>query len=699
MTRTFLQHGAAAMLSAALALGIVGSAVGQQGPDPAAYREGLLKNGNLRTSGSGEQFAWHAVGGTDEFLDAYEVYRDPRWLEEAAKFYQVFLDKLQKDPDGYEGWIGDPISEKGAELATDEVVGDSLLCAPLARFAEIVAQDPKLQPKFGATAKRYLDLATRICWEKYNRRGCYYQDAAGWGSYHRYGRMIDLKSGKWVDTPSRCISDNLNKHYRMGLVLVRLWRATGKPEYKERVLKIFGRAKSMWRYFPDEQRVVWNFWMPHGPYDLEGRAPRSWVAVHPDRPGYQAGEVAMFVEVYDSGLVYQPADLQMMVRTNHWMNQGGQWRSADGTTAAGTLWTALARFDDQIRQQSLAALKGPRDQISREYLEYCMKTAPNGGRLYVKNPAKVELVNVPLQPGRYLTMTVAIADTVETINNGRIQLAVQTRKAGTLKIELLDAAGKDVLGTLAEIQVAAGTEYNAPAWDGTNPKSGQKDLGKFTVRWTLGDESRTAPVVVAVGQKRARTGPQPLEPGATLTLDFEKPLEAARWTLEKSELSGEQKHGGAKSLKVGGQARFQFGDLDPLPVKITLWVYDSGRKLGNQSGNGPVWGIVTADGDKFCLRQCWRKYLSGDAQYAWVNSGENQWFSPHPAGVNRKQGWSQWVFDFSNPAAVKVTCDEAPVKGLTPKFTPAGAVALYLDGGDAIGPLYIDDVTIEYAKK
>ncbi len=28
----------------------------------------------------------------------------------------------------------------------------------------------------------------------------------------------------------------------------------------------------MWRYFRDEDRVVWNFWMPQGPYDIEGKA-------------------------------------------------------------------------------------------------------------------------------------------------------------------------------------------------------------------------------------------------------------------------------------------------------------------------------------------------------------------------------------------------------------------------------------------
>ena len=296
-------------------------------PDPAAFLKGVLANGRLRTEGTGEGFCWHASANTETFLDAYQVYHDPEWLAAAEKDYDFFIGKLQKDPDGYEGWIGDPIASNGLELSTDAVVGDAILCAPLAHFAEIVKKDPALQARFGKTAQRYQDLATRIMWDKWNHRGCYYEDAAGWGSYHTYDKLVDLKHNKWVDMPSNEISDNLNKHYAASLVMLRLWRITGNPQYKERVIHICNRAKSMWRYLPDEDRIVWNYWMPHGPYDLEGRAPKSWVGVHPDRSGYQAWETSMFVEVYDSGLVFEQPDFERMIRTNHWMAQG---RAAPG---------------------------------------------------------------------------------------------------------------------------------------------------------------------------------------------------------------------------------------------------------------------------------------------------------------------------------------------------------------------------------
>lgn len=690
------------LLAGALVFLSVATAFGQDAaPDPAVYRNGLMQNGNLKTTGTGELFCWHASGGAELFLRAYDVWQDSRWLEEAAKYYDFYLAKLQKDPDGFEGWIGDPISKNGAELSTDALVGDAIMCAPLARFAEIVHNDPKLQAKFGKTAQRYQDLATRIIWEKWNHRNCYYQDAAGWGSYHTTGKLIDLKANKWVDTPSEMISDNLNKHYAASQVLLRLWRITGNEQFKNRVIAICGRAKTMWRYFPDEDRIVWNYWMPHGPYDLEGRAPKSWVAVHSDRPGYQEWEVSMFVEVYDSGLVFTKADFERMIRTNHWMAQGpGGWRSADGTSKAGTLWSALARFDDQIRGKFLAAHTkgGIDDKVALAYFNYVTAQAPGFKRLYLKDESKAQVVDVPLQPGRELTMTVAIPDAVEVAANSRIQFATQTSTAGKLKIELLDAAGKQVLGTLAEIDTGKDGEYNAPLWDGTNPKTGKKDIGEYRVRWTLNNESRIAPLWVKQGTAKVSDTLASLQSGETIALKFDKPLDDKRWTTEQCVLSSEQAHSGKQSLKISGTARFRFSAYDDLPVKVTMWVYDDGTKHGKNTVNGSAWGVIPAIGDKFCVAQVWRTYLDGDNSYAWVNTGENQWFNPHPGGLPRATGWVQWVFDFTDPKAIKVTGNGQSVKGLIPKFTPTGATSVYFLAGDN-GPLYIDDITIEYPKK
>ena len=668
-------------------------------PDPQAYLKGAM-NSRVLGSGTGEQFCWYAAYSAGDFLDAYEAFRNPKWLEAAETFYDFCISRLQKDPDGYEGWIGDPISSEGAQLSTDAVVGDAILCESLVRFACLVKDQPALRARFGASADRYAALATRICWEKWNRRGCYYQDAAGWGSYHTLGKLVDLKAGKWVDAPSRVISDNLNKHYSVSHVILGLWRLTGKPEYKQRVMSVFGRAKSLWRYYPQEDRVVWNFWMPHGPYDLEGRAPKSWVGVHPERSGYQAGEVADWVDVYEAGLVFDQADLERIIRTNHWMYEGGTWRSADGTTEAGTLWSALARFDDRIRRQYEAGLKAtdsPTNRIRLAYLKNVTEKRLGFARLHCPDESKADLVKLPLQSGRNIAMSIVIPDAVEVVNHSRVQLACQTRAAGHLLIELLDADGREVLGTLAEADVAAGQEFHAPAWDGTHPKTGRKDLGRFTVRWSLAGESRTQPVQVIAGTPRQEAGPAALAAGQSLGETFEGKLDP-RWKLDRAEPSAEQAHGGSKSLKIVGEAELVFGRYDDLPVRVTLWVWDAGAKLG-QNGNGPAWGVATAASGKFAVRQVWRKYLAGDREYSWINTSEGQWFNPHPSGVPRKAGWSEWVLDFTDPKAVKVTGDGNALKHLIPKFTPQGAVSVFLMGSEQAGPFYVDDIKVDYPPK
>ncbi len=674
-------------------------------PDPEAYLQRLMGNPRLRSTGTGEHFCWHAASGANDFLDAYEAFGNPEWLAAAEKYYAFYISKLRKDPDGYEGWIGDPVSQNNAELHTDAVVGDAILCEPLTRFAWIVLkQNPGLKRHFGQTAAKYVKLATRICWDKWNHRGCYYEDQAGWGSYHTYGKLVDPKRNRWVDAPTRVISNNLNKHYSVCHVLLRLWRITGKAEYKERVKSVFGRAKTMWRWHPDQDRVVWNFWMPHGPYDLEGRAPKSWVAVHPNRAGYQAGEVADWVEVYDSGLVFDRADLERIIRTNHWMMPGdgrSGWRNADGTSDAGTLWTALARFDERIRDAYEARLRAkdtPPNRIRLAYLKNVIEKRLGWKRLYCPDESDAEVVEVPLQAGRNITMSIVVPNAVEVAASAPVQLACQTRTEGTLKIELLDEPGGDVLGTLAEMEVSSGgkSEFNAPFWDGTNPKTGEKTLGQYTVRWSLAGESRTQPVFVVHGKPRQRSQTL-LSAGETITESFESRLDR-RWKLDRAGPTTRKAHAGRRSLEVKGVAELVFGKYEDLPVRISMWVYDAGAKFGKDGANGPAWGVRTALGDKFAIRQVWRPYLAGDREYSWLNTGEGQWFSPHPCGVPRKPGWSRWVFDFSDPSNVKLTGDGKPGRRLTAKYTPQGAVSVYLMAGRQAGPFYVDDVQVEYAR-
>jgi len=299
----------------------------------------------------------------------------------------------------------------------------------------------------------------------------------------------------------------------------------------------------------------------------------------------------------------------------------------------------------------------------------------------------------------------AVPNTLEIANADRVKLTAQTRAVGKLAVDLMSADGKELFGTLASVDVSANSGYTTISWDGTNPKAKAKAPGSYLVRWTLNNEVRTWPVVVRAGEARkAKTTTSSLKQGDKLEVDFEKALDPARCILEGAKTSEEQAHGGKKSLKLedGQQARILFGDQDNLPVRISMWVYDEGKTFGTSTLNGGAWGVKTADGDKFVIRQCWRKYLDGDNRYAWINSGENQFFELHPVRAERQKGWSQWVFDFTNPQKLSVSCNGKELGALEPaKYVPStGATALFFLGGDSkAGTIYIDDVSVEYPKQ
>jgi hypothetical protein len=672
--------------------------------DPAAFRAQVMGNPLLEKS-TGEQFCWNAAYSATEFLEGYEATKNPKWLEEAEKYYDYFVGKLKKDPDGCEGWIGETITST-PEIQADAIVGDAVLCRPLAGFAEIVLKDDSLKATFGKKANEYVDLCTRILWEKWNKRGCYYQAENGWGTYHEHGRAIDTKTGKWVERPDTILSEPLNKNVDVAIVLLRLWRITGKPEYRERVEHIAVCGKALFRYFTDDDRLSWSYWTPHGPYDMDGRAPKHWVGVHPHRSGYQYGEVHDFVEMYNSGIVFEQVDFERMIRANHYMAKGDgkhPWRSSDGTSEAGQLWTSLVRWDEQIRKQYEESLT-KNDMATKIHLAYFKNVTCqhlNWDRLYVKDPATVKVITPPLQPGKCISLAVPIPDLIETANETRARLVTQIREAGKLTVELLDASGKQVLGTLATIDVGKDDQFESPRWDGTNPKTGKKEDGEYRIRWTLNGESRTEPVWVKPGTKHDTAGLKAIAAGETMKVDFESSFDA-RWHVEGATLSSEQAHSGKQSLKLieGQSAVFTFGGEDDLPVKVSMWVFDNGKKLGKKAATGGAFGIRNGDGDKFCARTCWRAYLGGDNEYAWFNTGEGGWYSPHQTHVDRKDGWTEWIFDFSNPSAPKVTAGEKAMGPVEPKLTPKGAAAVYFMGGDKdTGALYVDDISVEYPKK
>ena len=345
-----------------------------------------------------------------------------------------------------------------------------------------------------------------------------------------------------------------------------------------------------------------------------------------------------------------------------------------------------------------------KNNIELAYLKNFTEKHLGWKRLYVQDESKADVYRPPLQPGVNVAMALVVPNTVEIANGDRVKLATQTRAAGRLVEDLMSPDGKEFFGTIATVDVPANPTYNSTLWDGTNPKTGAKQPGRYLIRWTLNNEVRTWPVVVKMGEARRRKTTTALKPGETLHVNFAQSLDPARCILEGATISEEQSHGGKESLKLenGEQARILLGDQDNLPVRISMWVYDGGESYGRASINGGAWGVQTSVGDNFVIRQCWRRYLNGDTGYSWFNTSENQYFTPHPVRAPRRKGWSQWVLDFTNPQKPSLSCNGAELGPLEPaKYVPStGATSLFFLGGDSkAGPIYIDDITVEYPKQ
>lgn len=676
-------------------------------PTPQRLLEQAVGARDLATA-TGEQFTWFAAYRAHAFLDAFEATGDVAWMEAAQTYYDHCLKQgVSDDPDGFPGTIGADIGEDARRadttLIADTVVGDANIALPLVHFAELVKAHPALAERFGARAQDYIAVTTRMCWEKWNRRGCYYQDAHGFGSYHTHPFAIAKDDRtRWVPRPDHLISDNLNKHYKMGLVLLRLYRLTGQEAYRERVEAIYGRAKAMFRLLPDEDRIVWNFWMPHGAYDVEGTAPKSWVGVHPSRAGYQEFEAGAFLAVYDAGLVFDRGDLERIVRTNRWMMANGL-KNADGTAPAGAVWGALSRFDDGIRAAHEKNLAVKKDAIALAHLHQVLLARPGYDRLQVAAGTAPRVSKAPVQPGRRLIMALPIPDALCPTAGESVRLIAKVQEAGTVQVELLAKEGETVLGRLASLVVEdQGGGFTAHRWDGRLPGGAAVAAGAYRIRWTLNGESRTWPITIAAAATRERSvGPQVLAIGATLLCDFEKDLDA-RWTLAGGAAVAEgQAKSGTHALRLGRKqsARLALGDQEDLQVNVSFWTFDAGTRHGRKAVTGAAWGVRMADGNLFAIRQMWRPYLDGDADVAWCNTGENQWFSPHPTGLGRSEGWNHWTFALTGASAV-VERDgrrlaEARLKPV--RLIPTGAVGLVFLGTEMVGDgdLLVDDVTVQ----
>ena len=421
----------------------------------------------------------------------------------------------------------------------------------------------------------------------------------------------------------------------------------------------------MFRYFPEDDRVSWNFWMPHGPYDVNGSRVASWVGVHPSRAGYQATEVGHMVEAYDSGIVFDRADIQRLVNANHYMmpgNNGGKWRSSDGSSGAGTLWSSLARFDTLIARMYADKLAGSgksfNDQISLEYLNN-VTSKQDDSRQLMRKDAKATVYAFPPRPDAKLGATVVIPSRIELVNGDTARLVSNIRGGGTLTIDLVDWKTGKNLGRIHEEEIPKNGTMTIPTWDGKIPGTDQKKPGSYSIRWTIGDEVRDELVEAAVGTKRAKVALASFPNGVAKGLPFPgKTLSKgvsvefgfggkndALWVLKGAKITNSlpgKKKGAGLQIAKGQNASLAFGNNETaLPVRVTMSVYDSRETFGTKSVDGHAWGLIGSDGEFYGPVLFWRKFLGTDKNHSWVTTPKSGWMSPGYARISRSKGWHE----------------------------------------------------------
>ena len=225
---------------------------------------------------------------------------------------------------------------------------------------------------------------------------------------------------------------------------------------------------------------------------------RHWINVHGYR-NYQAGEVRMIVDAYNTGVTFSREDMQRIINTNmkvmynadqsrpgpKWLNSNYEVRRAafgkpilgkpQGRFKglAGCLWAPLAQFD--AKTAGLAGRTG----------------TPSFKRKHEGLP--VTVLEHPFHSSRYFTM-VAVMPSV--VRKGKASLvASKARVPGQIEIALYSRDGKTKVTDIFKGETEGGQDGHAGIlireWDGSGAEPGE-----YRVRWRLADDYREFPVTV-----------------------------------------------------------------------------------------------------------------------------------------------------------------------------------------------------------
>ena len=210
-------------------------------------------------------------------------------------------------------------------------------------------------------------------------------------------------------------------------------------------------------------------------------------------------------------------------------------------------------------------------------------------------------------------------------------------------------------------------------------------------------------VGIATAQEKKE---EPKAAGTKTELTFEDGKVGSEWkTKGDVKVVGEQKHGGEKSLMLGAKAEatLSVAKTDSFGT-ATMWIWDNGCKFGTTHANGPQFGLVNEDGDKFYFSIIFAPYLKGDDTYGWQVSIEpySKWYSR----AARSAGWHRIVFTYPDAKTLTVKVDDKYDSATDPNVQSGDAAKIKFDKGftglwfyggqdDKAAPLHVDDIIVE----
>ncbi len=303
---------------------------------------------------------------------------DERWLERFVEMMTALEAALTENPDGAKGWHSEvDVRRWGIPwptrwqpgLVTASQWAEARIGAAVAEFALATREGSvDFRVKYNIPAGRWVKLFEEELMPKWDKMGCFQTLSDDRGIYCYPHMAFDPQAKQWRDYPQRPGKDNITlpHPYQSDIIrqYLKLWQVTGKGQHRQRAEQLLMWQKSCLRPGKHDS-YWWNFFDPAGDHDFRSEGGLVFGQyLHPDVM-YPARDVEAFVEAYHAGVVIDSDDLKRLVNTqlrimlipNDDPKQVG-WKFPNGQPGRGTVWPALAEFDDKIEAITWAQMNG-----------------------------------------------------------------------------------------------------------------------------------------------------------------------------------------------------------------------------------------------------------------------------------------------------------------------------------------------------